>query len=59
MCTTTTSTTPVVQRVAETSISAVVNTHESAAAQPINHVGPQCAACGWRGGEHANNCPWK
>ncbi|KAJ7458892.1 hypothetical protein FB451DRAFT_1563773 [Mycena latifolia] len=25
---------------------------------PVNHNGPQCAHCGWRGGGHASNCPF-
>ncbi|KAJ7258410.1 hypothetical protein B0H12DRAFT_1109835 [Mycena haematopus] len=28
--------------------------------KPVNHSnGPQCAHCGWRGGGHASNCPFK
>ncbi|KAF7314135.1 hypothetical protein HMN09_00572700 [Mycena chlorophos] len=23
---------------------------------PLNHNGPQCCHCGWRGGEHAKSC---
>ncbi|KAJ7225009.1 hypothetical protein C8J57DRAFT_1535567 [Mycena rebaudengoi] len=25
----------------------------------VNHNGPTCAHCGWRGGGHASNCPFK
>ncbi|KAJ6524374.1 hypothetical protein B0H19DRAFT_1200495 [Mycena capillaripes] len=33
----------------------------STEAQPVNLStnGPQCASCGWRGGGHAKNCPWR
>ncbi|KAJ7719307.1 hypothetical protein B0H16DRAFT_1475043 [Mycena metata] len=24
--------------------------------KPVNNNGPQCAECGWRGGNHAPNC---
>ncbi|KAJ7440744.1 hypothetical protein FB451DRAFT_124815 [Mycena latifolia] len=27
--------------------------------QPLNQNGPQCAHCGWRGGSHDPNCPFK
>ncbi|KAJ7495391.1 hypothetical protein FB451DRAFT_1550824 [Mycena latifolia] len=43
---------PTVQHVAEASVAAA-NTHESTVAMPVNHNGPQCAHCGWRGGSHA------
>ncbi|KAJ7105946.1 hypothetical protein C8R44DRAFT_806298 [Mycena epipterygia] len=38
---------------------AVANQHKGTDAIPVNHNGPQCAHCGWRGGEHASNCPFK
>ncbi|KAJ7495410.1 hypothetical protein FB451DRAFT_1214058 [Mycena latifolia] len=54
----TSATIPTVQRVAEASV-AVANTHESTEAKAVNHSrGPQCAHCGWRGGDHASNCPF-
>ncbi|KAJ7467636.1 hypothetical protein FB451DRAFT_1401625 [Mycena latifolia] len=49
-----------VQHVAEASV-AVANTHESTVVTPVNRStnGPQCAHCGWRGGSHASNCPFR
>ncbi|KAJ7105598.1 hypothetical protein C8R44DRAFT_886532 [Mycena epipterygia] len=35
------------------------STSTSPTAVPVNHNGPQCCHCGWRGGEHASNCPFK
>ncbi|KAJ7077694.1 hypothetical protein B0H15DRAFT_954986 [Mycena belliarum] len=43
------------QRVAEAS-SPVAHTHETEV-KPVNHNGPQCCHCGWRGGEHACVAP--
>ncbi|CAK5283468.1 unnamed protein product [Mycena citricolor] len=36
----------------------VENRAITAETQPKLHSGPQCAHCGWRGGGHANNCPF-
>ncbi|KAJ7105616.1 hypothetical protein C8R44DRAFT_886545 [Mycena epipterygia] len=52
----TSSTIPTVQR---TTVPAAVanitpaSTSTSVGAIPVNHNGPQCCHCGWRGGEHA------
>ncbi|KAJ7702670.1 hypothetical protein B0H17DRAFT_118491 [Mycena rosella] len=48
----TSATIPTVQHGAETPI-AVDNTHGNKETTPVNHNGPQCAQCGWRGGSHA------
>ncbi|KAJ7105835.1 hypothetical protein C8R44DRAFT_987477 [Mycena epipterygia] len=47
-----------VQKSGELSV-AVANQHKGTDATPVNDNGPQCAHCGWRGGEHASNCPFK
>ncbi|KAJ7757278.1 hypothetical protein DFH07DRAFT_819757 [Mycena maculata] len=52
----TTTAVPIVQRRSETT--PTINTCEGTEANPVNHNGPQCAHCGWRGGEHAKNCPF-
>ncbi|KAJ7070222.1 hypothetical protein B0H15DRAFT_1027813 [Mycena belliarum] len=42
---------------------APVNTHTPTApiqdSATVDSNGPQCAHCGWRGGSHASNCPFK
>jgi hypothetical protein len=43
---------PVVQQTAEASPSPC-NARATTEVKPVNHNGPQCASCGWRGGEHA------
>ncbi|KAK7036286.1 hypothetical protein R3P38DRAFT_3184071 [Favolaschia claudopus] len=50
---------PVVQRTAEASTTVVDRNSTEVKAVPQNANGPQCAHCGWRGGEHASNCPFK
>ncbi|KAJ7105958.1 hypothetical protein C8R44DRAFT_987530 [Mycena epipterygia] len=51
-------TVPAVQQIAEPAPS-VADQHKAADATLVTHNGPQCAHCGWRGGEHASNCPFK
>ncbi|KAJ7688738.1 hypothetical protein B0H17DRAFT_1067981 [Mycena rosella] len=51
----TSATIPTVQHVADTPI-AVANIYKNTETAPVNHNGPQCAQCGWRGGSHASNC---
>ncbi|KAJ7721829.1 hypothetical protein DFH07DRAFT_1067512 [Mycena maculata] len=47
----TSSSVPTVEHTAETT-AATVGTEST----PVNHNGPQCSCCGWRGGNHASNC---
>ncbi|KAJ7105575.1 hypothetical protein C8R44DRAFT_806478, partial [Mycena epipterygia] len=36
----------------------LASTNTSVEAIPVNHNGPQCCHCGWRGGEHARVSRW-
>ncbi|KAJ7088069.1 hypothetical protein B0H15DRAFT_1022629 [Mycena belliarum] len=39
-------------------MSAAPNHSANTEPKPVNQNGPQCCHCGWRGGEHASNCPF-
>ncbi|KAJ7865356.1 hypothetical protein B0H14DRAFT_3862277 [Mycena olivaceomarginata] len=58
MCYHSIATVPTTQHSAEAP--ATVDTRETTESKPVNHSnGPQCAHCGWRGGGHASNCPFR
>ncbi|KAJ6612417.1 hypothetical protein B0H10DRAFT_2052396 [Mycena sp. CBHHK59/15] len=58
MYATNSTTVPTVQHTAAATVAAPVQ-KESSEANVVNHNGPQCCHCGWRGGSHASNCPFK
>ncbi|KAJ7105603.1 hypothetical protein C8R44DRAFT_806529, partial [Mycena epipterygia] len=55
----TSTTIPTVQRTTAPATVTTTPASMSAEAVIVNHNGPQCCHCGWRGGEHASNCPFK
>ncbi|KAJ7155058.1 hypothetical protein C8R46DRAFT_1356328 [Mycena filopes] len=60
MHSTNTTSTTVAPKQCATQVAAVASTTTRAAAaetKPVNHNGPQCAECGWRGGNHAADHP--
>ncbi|KAJ6628623.1 hypothetical protein B0H10DRAFT_1777765 [Mycena sp. CBHHK59/15] len=48
-----------VENIAEPSVAAVTQSESADSVKAVNHNGPQCCHCGWRGGSHASNCPFK
>ncbi|KAJ7261618.1 hypothetical protein C8J57DRAFT_1514134 [Mycena rebaudengoi] len=50
---------PTVQHTTETPAIATPAHSTTTGKLTANYNGPQCAHCGWRGGGHADNCPFK